>query len=368
MADNYVANPGTGGQTFASDDIAGVQHPRVKIGVGADGSATDVSTANPMPAALRNAAGTAIGSLALGTAVEGIMTAQGATDFFFSTANATTAQLAAGATFTGTVESIISAQAWSILLTSDQPGTLVLSEFIDAGGTRVTTSKSIAIAANVPFSRAYTANGNYFRLTFQNTGAVATTTLNINTAFGVLPAVTNLGNAPVALNEVNGTALSLGQGAMAASLPVVIASNQSAVPVSGTVTATGPLTDAQQRAFGSTLAVTATGAVNAAVTATLPAAGVGLFHYITSIQVMKLYNVVGVAAGAGVIITSTNIPGTPAWTTEQLASPAGTVARVIDLSPALPIKSSVANTATTIVAPLQLQTIWRINVTYYTGP
>ncbi len=41
---------------------------------------------------------------------------------------------------------------------------------------------------------------------------------------------------------------SLGQATMAASLPVVISSNQSAVPVSGTVTATGPLTDAQLRA------------------------------------------------------------------------------------------------------------------------
>jgi hypothetical protein len=39
-----------------------------------------------------------------------------------------------------------------------------------------------------------------------------------------------------------------GQAAMAASLPVVIASDQSAVPVSGTVTASGPLTDAELRA------------------------------------------------------------------------------------------------------------------------
>lgn len=41
---------------------------------------------------------------------------------------------------------------------------------------------------------------------------------------------------------------SLGQKLMAASFPVVIASDQSAVPVSGTVTATGPLTDTQLRA------------------------------------------------------------------------------------------------------------------------
>ena len=117
----------------------------------------------------------------------------------------------------------------------------------------------------------------------------------------------------------------------------------------------------------STLHVTATAAVNTAATATLPAAGAGLFHYITRIELIKLYSVLGVAAGAGVIITTTNLPGGPAFTTEQLASVAGTVVQVIDYSYAKPLKSSVANTSTTFVAPLQLQTIWRWNVSYYTG-
>lgn len=116
-----------------------------------------------------------------------------------------------------------------------------------------------------------------------------------------------------------------------------------------------------------TLHVTGTAAVNTALTITLPAAGAGLFHYITAIEWVKLYSVVGIAAGAGVIITSTNLPGGPAWTTEQLASPAGTVVRVIDYHGITPLKSLVANTATTIVAPLQLQTIWRANVSYFTG-
>lgn len=39
--DNFVANAGSGGDTFAADDIAGVKHPRSKISLGADGSATD---------------------------------------------------------------------------------------------------------------------------------------------------------------------------------------------------------------------------------------------------------------------------------------------------------------------------------------
>lgn len=51
MADNVTANSGSGGATFATDDIGGVHYPRTKLSIGADGSATDCSTANPMPVA-----------------------------------------------------------------------------------------------------------------------------------------------------------------------------------------------------------------------------------------------------------------------------------------------------------------------------
>jgi hypothetical protein len=50
MADNFTANAGSGGSTFASDDISSVQYPRLKIIHGADGTNDgDVSTANPLP-------------------------------------------------------------------------------------------------------------------------------------------------------------------------------------------------------------------------------------------------------------------------------------------------------------------------------
>lgn len=41
MADNTVLNAGTGGDTIASDDIGGVKYQRVKLGIGADGAASD---------------------------------------------------------------------------------------------------------------------------------------------------------------------------------------------------------------------------------------------------------------------------------------------------------------------------------------
>jgi hypothetical protein len=49
VADNTVLNTGSGGDTIATDDIGGVKHQRVKVEFGADGSATDVSTSNPLP-------------------------------------------------------------------------------------------------------------------------------------------------------------------------------------------------------------------------------------------------------------------------------------------------------------------------------
>lgn len=48
MADNVGYTPGTGA-TVAADEIAGILHQRVKIGVGGDGVAVDVSSSNPMP-------------------------------------------------------------------------------------------------------------------------------------------------------------------------------------------------------------------------------------------------------------------------------------------------------------------------------
>lgn len=41
MPDNTTLNAGSGGDTIASDDIGGVKHQRVKLSLGADGSATD---------------------------------------------------------------------------------------------------------------------------------------------------------------------------------------------------------------------------------------------------------------------------------------------------------------------------------------
>lgn len=55
MADNLTAP--AAGASLATDDIGGVHYPRTKISIGADGSATDLSTANPMPISAPSAIG-----------------------------------------------------------------------------------------------------------------------------------------------------------------------------------------------------------------------------------------------------------------------------------------------------------------------
>jgi len=112
--------------------------------------------------------------------------------------------------------------------------------------------------------------------------------------------------------------------------------------------------------------VTVTAAANTIATATLPAAGAGLFHYITSINCMRNATAL-LAGGATLIITSTNLPGSPAWSVGNNMIAGGTQLDV-DLQPSSPLKSLLANTATTIVMPAAGAAVLnRINVGYYVG-
>jgi hypothetical protein len=49
MADNFVTNAGSGGSTFASDEISSTHYPRVKVSWGADGVANETAVASPVP-------------------------------------------------------------------------------------------------------------------------------------------------------------------------------------------------------------------------------------------------------------------------------------------------------------------------------
>jgi hypothetical protein len=155
-----------------------------------------------------NSGGASISSLSDGNGGQALEVAMVATNFIFSTTNSSTVQLASGATFNGTVETVVNQQSASILLTTDQNGTLVFSEYIDAGGARVSRTTTASIVANIPYSRSFVINGNYFKVAFTNNGGATTTTFNLNTAYGTIPSATALGNGQVSLDEVNGLAFS----------------------------------------------------------------------------------------------------------------------------------------------------------------
>lgn len=116
----------------------------------------------------------------------------------------------------------------------------------------------------------------------------------------------------------------------------------------------------------STLTVSSTAAANTALTVTLPAAGAGLFHYITGIEITR--NATAALLGtATLVVTTTNLSGSRAWSVGNAMAAGGTQIDV-NIGRSLPIKSSAANTATTIVMPIPgLAVLWRCNVDYYIG-
>ena len=211
---------------------------------------------------------------------------------------------------------------------------------------------------------------------------------------------------------IGSAAPTVGAKTMANSLPVVIASDQATYPVTATLAAASdsskaedaghvsgdrgafmlgvrndaladltsadldysPLaTDIKGRQIirdANVLIATTISGANAAVTLTIAAAGAGLFHYITSVEIVNVNPTAAAIVGSAVTLayTTTNIPGAPAWT-EGNALAAG-VSKVVERL-AFPggIKTTTANTATTIVAPaIGAGGVCRITATYYIAP
>lgn len=118
------------------------------------------------------------------------------------------------------------------------------------------------------------------------------------------------------------------------------------------------------------LNITVTGAPNVIATASLPAAGAGLFHYITHIFIARVATA-ALAGGALLTVTTTNLGGR-SWRTGNQASILVSTfdqGQLIDAEYSHPIKSAVANTISTIVGPAAGAAVsWHIQVDYYTAP
>lgn len=112
---------------------------------------------------------------------------------------------------------------------------------------------------------------------------------------------------------------------------------------------------------------TAVGAAAASVTLTLAAPGAGLRQYLTYLSINRFATALLTAAAAPVTITTTNLPGTPAFSFPAEAAAQGTIDRWRE-DFAYPIASSAQNTATTIVCPATTAVIWRVTAGYFIAP
>ena len=134
-----------------------------------------------------------------------------------------------------------------------------------------------------------------------------------------------------------------------------------------TIMATSALLSVEAILKPSDLHVTATGASGAAVTLTIPAPQTGLFHHFTRLTLERHPSALLTAAATPVIITTTNMPGSRAFSIPADAAAQGVVFTK-EIEPAAPIKSAVAATATTFVAPTTTGVIWRMAADYYNAP
>lgn len=115
-----------------------------------------------------------------------------------------------------------------------------------------------------------------------------------------------------------------------------------------------------------TLATTV-GAAGAATTLTIASPGAGLRHYITYLRIVRYAAAVLTASATPVTITTTNLPGTLAFTMPADAATLGSVFSYQE-DFAYPVVSNAQATATTIVCPATTGVIWRVTAGYYVAP
>lgn len=185
MATSNVTLPGTG-EVVSTDVLTtlngagiatGEEAQRMKLAWGPVGTGTDVDATTPLP------------------------TSVNASIFRFSTNNSSTVQLAAAATFTGTIETALDQPSISLLMTSDQPMTVTVQQFIDISGTFAATPLTFYVNANAGLVQSIPLNGNYVRVTAKNTGTSTTTTFNLNVAYGTIPATDGEGRTPISFDD-----------------------------------------------------------------------------------------------------------------------------------------------------------------------
>ena len=201
MADNTELNTGTGGDTIATDDIGGIKHQRVKVQHGADGSATDVSAASPLPVDGSNVtqpisatalpiptgASTSAKQLADGhnVANAGTFAVQINNSNLVSTDNSSSDVLAGDAIFTGTGEDVSNFSSMSVQVhASHASATEGLSIEFSTDNSNWDEKHLATIAATTSREFVFPAHAQYFRVVYTN-GSTLQTSFRLQTILHV---------------------------------------------------------------------------------------------------------------------------------------------------------------------------------------
>lgn len=115
-----------------------------------------------------------------------------------------------------------------------------------------------------------------------------------------------------------------------------------------------------------TSGLSVTAAVGVAATLTLPAPGSGLYQYIDWIRFDHFAAALLTAGTTPVLVTTTNMPGTPTFNFRADAAPQGTLTEKI-VQAGMPIRASAANTTVVITCPATTNVIWRVTASWRVG-
>lgn len=129
---------------------------------------------------------------------------------------------------------------------------------------------------------------------------------------------------------------------------------------------TAPLDDTLQGMVTTSIGTTV-GTSGTAVTLTIAAPGAGLRQYLTYLAINRFAVALLTAAATPVTVTTTNLPGSLAFSFAADAAAAGSLDRWRE-DFAYPIAASAQNTAVTIVCPATTSVIWRVTAGYYIAP
>jgi hypothetical protein len=122
-----------------------------------------------------------------------------------STVNSSNVQLAAAGVFTGTIESVSGLDSVTLLVTSDQPYTVSLRQYMDLAGTKLVSTDTFTKIANQSLNEVVKLSTGFVQVVVTNTGLAAQTTFELQTLYGMLDVlprtVTNKGNLKTAIEE-----------------------------------------------------------------------------------------------------------------------------------------------------------------------